>query len=241
MQDKTGNKNPFYGKKHTKETVEKMKLAKLKNPTRYWFGKKRPEVKTFKGFGIKKGSISHNKGKKLNPEWVENLRKSHVGKKLSLESIRKRSLLQSGKNHYKWKGGITPENRKIRNSFEMRLWRKACLERDNFTCQKYGIVGGVLRVHHINNFADFPELRTSIENGIVLSEKAHKEFHKKYGNKNNTREQVEEFINRKLSNYPIKNHQIMLPSKIKTNPTMANFGQRFFGRACLGVCLLSIS
>jgi hypothetical protein len=93
-----------------------------------------------------------------------------------------------------WKGGITPENHKIRSSLEMKLFRKACMERDNFTCQKTGERGGRLVVHHINNFADFPELRTSIENGITLSKESHKEFHRIYGVKNNTKEQLLEFL-----------------------------------------------
>ena len=59
---------------------------------------------------------------------------------------------------------------------------------------KSGIKGGNLQAHHINNFSDFPELRTSIENGITLSNKAHIEFHKKYGKKNNTEKQLLEFL-----------------------------------------------
>jgi len=99
-----------------------------------------------------------------------------------------------GKNNPMWKDGITPEIRKIRNSPEMKLWRKSVFERDNFVCQKYRTSGGILRAHHINNFADFPELRLAIDNGITLSEKAHKEFHKIYGRRNNTQEQLEEFL-----------------------------------------------
>jgi len=99
-----------------------------------------------------------------------------------------------GFNSSKWKGGITPENKKIRDSIEYRLWRESVFARDNWTCQKYGIKGNKLIAHHINNFANFPELRFAIDNGITLSKKAHIEFHKKYGYKNNTKEQLEEFL-----------------------------------------------
>ena len=99
-----------------------------------------------------------------------------------------------GKNHHNWIEGITSKNDKIRKSSEYKLWRKSVFERDNFTCQKYNISGGELNVHHINNFADFSELRLVIDNGITLSEKAHREFHKIYGVKNNTKEQLLDFL-----------------------------------------------
>jgi hypothetical protein len=99
-----------------------------------------------------------------------------------------------GEKHWNYKGGITPENVKIRTSVEMILWRQSVFARDNWTCQKYGIKGGKLHSHHIQNFSSHPELRFAIDNGITLSEKAHKEFHKKYGIKNNTREQLEDFM-----------------------------------------------
>jgi hypothetical protein len=163
---------------------------------------------------FRKGLTPHNKGKKASAELIEKLRISHLGKispmkgkkfpfiphlkargkTIPLETRLKISFANKGSKSYLWKGGITPENIKARTSLEMRLWRKACYERDNFTCQKYGVRTGGLNVHHINNFSEFPELRTSIENGITLSEKAHKEFHNKYGFRNNTREQLEEFL-----------------------------------------------
>lgn len=99
-----------------------------------------------------------------------------------------------GEESHCWKGGLTPLNMRIRHSWGIQQWRKACLIRDNFTDQKTGISGGKLVVHHINNFKEFPELRTSIDNGITLSEESHREFHKIYGYSNNTRDQLEEYL-----------------------------------------------
>jgi len=65
---------------------------------------------------------------------------------------------------------------------------------NGYTCQKIGIKGGHLVAHHIQNFAQFPELRFAIDNGITLSKQAHNEFHKRYGRKNNNREQLDEFL-----------------------------------------------
>lgn len=164
---------------------------------------------------FKKGQKPYNFGKKLSDEHVEKLRESHKGqvsankgkkfpykarpkakgRKVWNKGIKCPQL--SGANQHLWKGGVTPENERVRASLEMKLWRKACFERDNFTCQKYGVRTGGLVVHHINNFAEFPELRTSIENGITLSEKAHKEFHKKYGFTNNSKAQLDEFLTEK--------------------------------------------
>ena len=75
-----------------------------------------------------------------------------------------------------------------------RLWREAVFARDNYTCQKCGVMGGRLEAHHIQSFTEFPELRFAINNGITLLDKVHKEFHKKYGPRNNTKKQLKKFI-----------------------------------------------
>lgn len=144
---------------------------------------------------FKKGNVPFYKGKKKPPLTEiqrENMSNGHLGQK----SFRKGKKYPeiSGEKHYNWKGGITPIHTQIRMSFEYKLWKKSVFERDDFTCQKYRTRGGELIAHHINNFSDFPELRFAIDNGITLSEKAHREFHKKYGMKNNTKGQLEEYI-----------------------------------------------
>jgi len=77
-----------------------------------------------------------------------------------------------GENSSQWQGGITPINMKIRRSKEMQIWRKAVLERDNYTCVLCGSQDK-LEIDHIKRFSDYPELRFAIDNGRVLCKKCH--------------------------------------------------------------------
>ena len=161
------------GKKHSDETKDKMRKRMIGN--------------------------SFSKGRKLSQKEIEERRIRMIGNtrrlgiKHTKETRDKQSKALLGNKSPNWKGGINPINDTIRKSLEYKLWHDACLERDNFTCQISGKKGGKLVVHHIKNFADYPELRTSIENGITITKKLHKLFHHIYGVKNNTREQLEEF------------------------------------------------
>jgi group I intron endonuclease len=155
---------------------------------------------------VKRGEKNHNYGKhyshseetkKKMSEAKKGKKNPFYGKHHTEEIKRKISEKEKDEKHYNWKGGVTSKHKKVRNSLEMRLWKKAVLERDNFTCQVCGKKGGKLHAHHINNFSDFPELRFAIDNGITLCKKCHKEFHHLYGVKNNTKEQLEDFFKKK--------------------------------------------
>jgi len=160
------------GSKHSKEA--KRKMSEIKKGKHY-----SPKTE------FKKGQHKGNK----NPT-----KRIEVRKKISKAKKGKPHFNQRGKNHGNWKGGITSKNEKIRKALEYKLWREVIFARDNWTCQKCGKKGGRLASHHLHNFADFPELRTSIENGITLCKKCHREFHKIYGFKRNTKEKFEEFL-----------------------------------------------
>lgn len=162
-----GNKRP-----HTKEEIEKIRVSSV--------GRKRSQE------SIQKTNL-FNTGKKRTEETREKIRLALTGKP---------RFDKRGENSNFWRGGTTGLRDKIENTIEYRLWREAVFARDNYTCQKNFVRGGRLEAHHIHNFADFPELRTSIENGITLSEQAHKEFHRKYGHKNNTLQQLLEFLSK---------------------------------------------
>lgn len=67
----------------------------------------------------------------------------------------------------------------IRRSGAYANWRKTVFERDHYTCKVCGQVGGKLNAHHIKRFADYPELRLAVTNGITLCEDCHRKVHRR--------------------------------------------------------------
>jgi len=154
---------------------------------------------------FKRGLVPWNKNKKMSKEFKDKLKKSWMkrkekgiliswnkGKKLSKEHRLKciESLKinpQVGKNHYNWKGGITPLNKLLRSSSMWKIWREAIFLRDNFTCQNPNCsycnnkIGFLLHPHHIKPFSTHPELRFNVDNGITYCAEYHinsKKLHK---------------------------------------------------------------
>jgi len=146
------------GKHHSSETKEKMRLSAL--------------------------------GKKKSPEHIEKMRLNQLGKKHSEETKRKMSRIRTGikrslevRKHmseiakkgsesHAWKGGLNPLNKTLRKCFEMRQWRSDVFHRDNYTCKKCNIRGGILQADHIkpfstilkeNNIKTFEEALTCVE------------------------------------------------------------------------------
>ena len=84
-------------------------------------------------------------------------------------------LRQKGEKSHRWKGGITPINKIIRNSLEYKLWRKSVFERDNYLCIWGGKEhGSDIQADHIKSFSEYPELRFAIDNGRTLCVACHK-------------------------------------------------------------------
>lgn len=113
---------------------------------------------------------------------------------LNKELASKKCRLQSGDKHPFWKGGITPENKKIRSSHAYAAWRLSIFERDCFTCQKCNNHANHLQAHHLQSFHSNRALRLDINNGVTLCVDCHIHFHKVYSRCNNTAEQYNEWI-----------------------------------------------
>jgi len=159
------NKGKYHLPKCTEETKKKISLANRKLKFKIICGncKKEffvwPSKKDTAKFCSKDCS---NKYKKGRPTWNKGLKG-----------------YKAGKEHYNWKGGITPINHKIRTSVEYKLWRKSVFERDHYTCIWCGAKNGngkriIFHADHIKPFAKYPELRFAIDNGRTLCIDCHK-------------------------------------------------------------------
>lgn len=155
---------------------------------------KMSKAKIWKSWYMKGKKMTDEQKINMNFEWLKKWPWWNKWQKITEERRIKLSEAKRWEKSRFWKGGISVINEWERRMPEMRLWRRACLERDNYTCQKTGIRGGKLRVHHINSFAEHKDLRLAIDNWITLCEEMHIRFHKLYGKSNNTKEQLNDFL-----------------------------------------------
>lgn len=138
-----------------------------------------------------RGRVSTFKGKRHTEEAKQKMRdasrgnKNRKGKNHTYESKQRMSKTKrelnsacSGERHHSYKDGKVAERRGIRFSTEYKRWRYDVFARDGFTRQQCGDTkGGNLVAHHIKAFANYPELRFSIDNGITLCNKCHDAIH----------------------------------------------------------------
>lgn len=129
--------------------------------------------------------------KPVVPDWARDAlrhrNKQHRWRKGIPLSIQHRKRLRDisieqkrfcGPNSPQWKGGVTPKSKVERGSSKYREWRTAVFARDNYTCRKCGdSKGGNLHAHHVKSWADHPELRYDVSNGVTLCVDCHQEKH----------------------------------------------------------------
>lgn len=135
------------GKKCSEETKEKMRLAKLKNPVKFWKGKHRSS------------NTKEEISKKLKGRmpWM-------FGKKHSEKTKKKISKANSGEKSYLWQGGISKELYGFDWTY---LLKHSIRTRDCFVCKicdKHGWI-----IHHI----DYNKKNNCPENLITLCNSCH--------------------------------------------------------------------
>jgi 5-methylcytosine-specific restriction endonuclease McrA len=126
---------------------------------------------------FKTGNVPWNEGKPPSESTKIKISINKKGKSNGARSIevrRKISESQRGEKSHLWRGGVTKQNKMVRESLEYRIWRETVFKRDNWTCQECGIKGGELHQHHIMEFAKYPELRFALTNGLTLCDDCHK-------------------------------------------------------------------
>ena len=106
------------------------------------------------------------------------------------------SIHHSKERHWHWNNELTEEERQNRDrrffKKENDEFKKHVRERDKYICyickKEHSII-----VHHLNSYNLDIENRFNADNGVVLCEECHKNFHRQYGYGNNTQEQFYEY------------------------------------------------
>lgn len=154
---------------HSEETKAKIRAA--------WVKRKPTFVPPMKG---KKMSVE---SRRKMSEAAKARPSNRAGKLHTIETRAKisaatRKNTPRGKRCHSYKDGRLAERRGERFSGAYKRWRYDVFVRDHFTCQKCGDArGGNLRAHHIKGFANHPDLRFEISNGITLCDSCHNTHH----------------------------------------------------------------
>lgn len=72
-------------------------------------------------------------------------------------------------------------------------WAQDVKRRDHYVCHVCASKGVQLNSHHLNSWADHPDQRYDVTNGVCLCSICHEKFHEIYGKGKNTEEQFRQF------------------------------------------------
>jgi hypothetical protein len=189
-----GERNGFYGRRHSSETLELMKRPKTDLHKQHLSESKAgiapANIDSFKISRV--GSTNSDYQKQCARDYNTGLVRSEETKQKVSEN---RTGLCCGEDNPSWKGGVTPLIDLVRGSPNYCKWRETIFKRDNYADVITGESGAsnVLNVHHIVSFADIwsrnnittyeealaCEELWDISNGITLTEKNHMKLHTK--------------------------------------------------------------
>lgn len=179
-----GENNPFYSRTHTEKTINSIKRT----------------IKLTRKVGVESPlyrRVEQNCGvcgrSFMTTPYLKERSKHHYCS-IECHAIGK-SQYGSGRNNPNFNPELSDEDRanksrsKILGYKSFRLW---VLKRDNNRCVICGSEENTI-VHHLNSYHWDKENRANPDNGVCLCEMCHKDFHKRFGYKNNTKEQFKEY------------------------------------------------
>ena len=127
----------------------------------------------WKSHSFQKGHIPWHKGKKTG-----RVPRSAFKKGQPAYNRGKPAPWAQGARNVNWKGGVSGVHRTIRSSEQYQSWRRDVFVRDQFTCQQCGHRFINMVAHHLKSFADYPDLRFILTNGLTLCRSCHCKLHK---------------------------------------------------------------
>jgi 5-methylcytosine-specific restriction endonuclease McrA len=80
-----------------------------------------------------------------------------------------------------------------RGGWKNKKWKEQVKKQNGSICQKCGNDKNLI-IHHIYSYKENWDRRHDVNNGVVLCQECHKKFHKSFGYRNNTEEQLVEFL-----------------------------------------------
>ena len=146
------------------------------------------------------------KSDKTKEQWEnEEFRQMHIQMNEEMwqdeEFRNKMKERMSGENNPLYKLELTEEDREYRRCQKgYDEWSRQIKEQANYTCDICNTRGCKLHSHHLDGYNWCKERRLDLTNGVCLCEQCHKEFHKLYGQGDNTKQQYIEFKESKLTN-----------------------------------------
>ena len=177
-----GDSNPFKNRKHSKETIRKIRKNKLEKSLR---GEDNPK---YNKVLIKCEECGESVLK------IPYLLTRNKHQYCSVECrIRGQSKVMSGIKNPNYNPNLTSEDRKKRMQvLGYTHFKNSVLRRDDFKCVICESDKSIV-VHHLNSYHWDKNNRLNPNNAVVLCYDCHRDFHNKYGHKYNTKKQFEEF------------------------------------------------
>lgn len=161
----------------TPSDLEEVRRERMRST---WVRRKETFISPLKGRKMSEAARQKMRDAAKNRANSHRVGQKHTPQARAAISQKLRETGPRGQQIHSYKDGKSAERRGLRYSQEYKRWRYDVYSRDKFTCQQCGDNrGGNLIAHHIKPFAEYPELRVEVSNGLTLCGVCHNALHQK--------------------------------------------------------------